>query len=523
MVYIAYLTVSTRFLSGSNMHNNNAQYIDADIPMPWIKEANKAVITILIIQWFAALGSGLYTGQVLVAVALSSLIAIVPIALAMARPNHSVSHHALAVGLQAMTALHIQLWFGWTELHFEIFVMLGVIAWYRDWRLYVSSILFIAVHHISFFIMQSAGSPLYIFEPSHLMASMVVTHAFFAIAQSLALGLMSRSSRLASIKSMMVEKVVDSVMHDDDTIDLRLNFYNKDYNNSSIAKLIRAFQHAIEEVSDAGVRTQRELVVLQDVSNAVKTSAKDGATQVATIASAMEEMHSAIGETAERTGMINENAATSLTKTKEAKNVIGEVYSQVDILTNKLNDMSTAISSLDDKANSITSVMNTIETIADKTNLLALNAAIEAARAGEHGRGFAVVADEVRSLAHLTSQSTDEIKEVIDELVKESQSAVDVIAQCTELGGQSSSHSLQASDAMSALLELIEAVSRDIDSVAVSAEEQVAATNEVNAVAARLNEISDENEKKTVESDTATQQISDAFLRLQSSLKQFNV
>jgi methyl-accepting chemotaxis protein len=75
-----------------------------------------------------------------------------------------------------------------------------------------------------------------------------------------------------------------------------------------------------------------------------------------------------------------------------------------------------AIHDLKTDSEQIGKVLDVIQAIAEQTSLLAINASIEAARAGDMGRGFSVVADEVSTLAQRTQESTQEMRQMIEQL-----------------------------------------------------------------------------------------------------------
>ena len=122
------------------------------------------------------------------------------------------------------------------------------------------------------------------------------------------------------------------------------------------------------------------------------------------------------------------NAASSMNesdeKTQFGSTSLKEVLSLQQQLVKDINMSSEALTRLKSKAEGISTITNTINQLADQTNMLVLNAAIEAARAGDQGRGFAVVADEVRELAKKTTDATSGIESLLQDMNASSHAAV---------------------------------------------------------------------------------------------------
>jgi len=206
--------------------------------------------------------------------------------------------------------------------------------------------------------------------------------------------------------------------------------------NDELGKLADSFDKFVDQLHTIISEVVHTTSTLEDISKELIESTNIANEQNNKQNDSIQDSTTAVRELLTCVGYITQSStsASALAQnvTTSAENGNERSIESIGFINNLLDEINATSSNVDQlkqQVGNVSGILNTIQGIAEQTNLLALNAAIEAARAGEQGRGFAVVADEVRSLAGRTHQSTVEIQTLLNELISSSNTVVSSMQQ----------------------------------------------------------------------------------------------
>ncbi|MEJ5256699.1 MAG: methyl-accepting chemotaxis protein [Fervidobacterium sp.] len=288
----------------------------------------------------------------------------------------------------------------------------------------------------------------------------------------------------------------DKVSQGDLTVDIQVK------SKEEIGKLANALSKMVSSLREIAMQIQQEAVTLKHESSQVAASSEETSatieeltaqvdnvnTNVNTASAAIEEMTSGIQEVAasaqnvaNASQKLSEEAQRVSSLSSEGQKAILSIANVIEQTKEKANITFETVEKLSESAKNIGEIVDTINSIAEQTNLLALNAAIEAARAGEAGRGFAVVADEIRKLAEESKQATQNIANILRGIVDESLKASDATKETVEIVNQAATQSTLIKSQFEQILQSIVRMSQMTENLAASAQQQSAAAEEMSS------------------------------------------
>ncbi len=216
------------------------------------------------------------------------------------------------------------------------------------------------------------------------------------------------------------------------------------------------------------------------------------------IQDAFTELHQA-QQASEHATQITQEGRSALQRSEQ---VMREIESQTRRTAQEIQQLA-------EMSASVSKIVSKIEDIARQINLLSLNAAIEAARAGEAGRGFAVVADEVRRLAERSAHSSQDIQQILEQVVEKTQETVLSMEENLKVVQEGSEVSQQVAAGLQSILQAVDAIAEQVrHSAELMQEVQLsseATLGEMEQIAAIAEQSSAASEQMLASAETTTQ------------------
>jgi methyl-accepting chemotaxis protein len=274
-------------------------------------------------------------------------------------------------------------------------------------------------------------------------------------------------------------------------------------------------RRARQAVIDTSERLLQAASDILGITTQQSSGAQEQAAAVTETVATVNEVTKTAEEAAGRAELVTHSAQEAMEAGKAGKQAIDDTVQGMGAVRDQVTSIAEGIVALAERAQAIGDIIATVSEIAEQTNLLALNAAIEASRAGEHGRGFSVVASEVKTLANESKKSTAQIRQILVEIQKATNSAVMATEEGTKRVGDAVGVVHRAGGTIKTLVDAVDEAAQAAAQIAASADQQATGMSHIHLAMKNINEVT----FRTLDSTKQTERAARDLNKLAEELK----
>ncbi|TBR59740.1 chemotaxis protein [Westiellopsis prolifica IICB1] len=237
----------------------------------------------------------------------------------------------------------------------------------------------------------------------------------------------------------------------------------------------------------------------------------------------VERMTLSIADVAVNAQKAAEIAHTASYTAQKSETAMDLTVQKIFNLRSTIDDTAKKVKRLGDSSEQISRIVSLINEIAVQTNLLAVNAGLEAARAGEGSRGFMVVATEVGELAARCSDATQEIKQIVENIQRETNEVVKAMEQGTTQVVESSRIVEDAKVSLNQILTVSHQIDDLVQSISQATVSQVKTSQAVTKLITEISQVSEKTSQSSRSISQSLQQTVGISQQLAATVKNFKI
>jgi len=289
-----------------------------------------------------------------------------------------------------------------------------------------------------------------------------------------------------------------------------------------INRTLDQLQAIVLEINRAMLRLEADTEAILDATSRQITMANEQDAVVTETTATVNEVRATVTETAERAQSVAETAQTSVDISRAGSEAVDETVAGMEIIRRRVEDIADNILVLSEHTQQIGEIIATVNNLADQSRMLALNASVEAARAGEEGKGFAVVAMEVRNLADQNRDATVQVREILGEIQRSTNSAVMVTEEGSKGVDSGQQQVNAAGESIKDLAKAIEEAALAAMQIAASTRQQTIGMDQLTNAMRTIKHATTETVSSTMQVEASVQRLRDAANRVNDVLSGLN-